>query len=53
MCIHCHLVTPGGAEDLCHACAVELRAEARRGLAAIEAYLGAWYDLERSARDDD
>ena len=38
MCAHCHLTTPG-AHDVCHACAIALRAETRRGLRAIEEFL--------------
>jgi hypothetical protein len=38
MCAHCHLTTPG-AHDVCHACAIALRAETRRGLRELEEYL--------------
>jgi hypothetical protein len=38
MCAHCHLTTPG-AQDVCHACAIALRAETRRGLREIEEFL--------------
>jgi hypothetical protein len=38
MCAHCHLTTPG-AQDVCHACAIAVRAESRRGLRAIEEFL--------------
>lgn len=39
MCTHCHLAAPCGPENVCHACAVALRAEARRGFDAIQRYL--------------
>lgn len=47
MCVRCNLVTPCGAHDVCHACAIALRAEIRRGLNAIEEYLSGWSKLER------
>lgn len=47
MCKHCNLTTPRGSHELCHACSIRLRADARRGLDAIEDYLGAWSDFER------
>lgn len=47
MCAKCHLVTPCGGHDVCHACAIALRAEIRRGLHAIEEYLSGWSKLER------
>jgi len=53
MCVRCHLVTPCGAHDVCHACAIALRAEIRRGLHAIEEYLGGWSKLERWLTDED
>jgi hypothetical protein len=33
---------------MCHACRLALRAEARRGLRAIEVYLAGWSELERA-----
>jgi hypothetical protein len=53
MCNHCHLVTPSGAHDMCHACALALRAEARRGLDEIEEFLGGWSELERLLGGED
>jgi uncharacterized paraquat-inducible protein A len=53
MCSHCHLVTPSGAHDVCHACSVALRAEARRGLDELETFLGGWAGLERPLGDED
>jgi len=53
MCTHCHLATPSGAHELCHACAIALRAEVRRGLRAIEEYLAGWSKLERRLADKD
>lgn len=53
MCNHCHLVIPRGAHEVCHACAIALRAEIRRGLHAIEEYLGGWSQLERWLADQD
>jgi hypothetical protein len=47
MCTHCHLTTPRGTHDVCHACAIALRADVRRGLDAIEEYLGDWSEFER------
>jgi hypothetical protein len=47
MCVRCHLVTPCGTHDVCHACAISLRAEIRRGLRAIEEYLDDWSRLDR------
>ena len=47
MCVKCHLVTPCGGHDVCHACAIALRAEIRRGLHAIEEYLSGSSKLER------
>jgi hypothetical protein len=52
MCSHCHLATPSGVHDVCHACAVALRAEARRGLDEIEAFLGGWSELELPLGDE-
>ncbi|MGH3027359.1 MAG: hypothetical protein ACRDMW_02270 [Gaiellaceae bacterium] len=46
MCAHCHLTTPG-AHELCHVCAIALRAESRRGLRAIEEFLEGRASLER------
>ncbi|HSE81600.1 MAG TPA: hypothetical protein VLA87_07880 [Gaiellaceae bacterium] len=51
MCINCRLTTPNGSHDVCHACAVALRSEARRGLDALEQYLRR-YDLERLADEE-
>jgi hypothetical protein len=53
MCTHCHLTTPRGMHDVCHACAVALRGEARRGLEAIEEYLDGWSLLERWLADEE
>ena len=39
MCTHCHLATPRGEHDVCHSCAIALRAEARRGLDELQRYL--------------
>jgi len=47
MCAHCHLTTPGAHDDVCHACAIALRAETRRGLRAIEEFLE---DMSRPER---
>lgn len=47
MCSHCQLAMPSGPKRVCHACAVALRAEARRGLAQIERYLNERDLLER------
>lgn len=47
MCIKCRLDIPCGGHELCHACAIRLRAEIRQGLRAIEQYLGAWSELDR------
>jgi hypothetical protein len=47
MCTQCRLTTPNGPHEVCHACAVAVRSEVRRGLDAIEEYLGVWSDLER------
>lgn len=47
MCTHCHLATPGGdSREVCHACAIAVRSEARQGLAKLEDYL-VWSELER------
>lgn len=46
MCTHCNLTTPRDKHDVCHACAITLRQEARRGLHEIEEYLR-WSELER------
>jgi hypothetical protein len=51
MCTHCHLTTPRGTHDVCHACAIALRADVRRGLDAIQEYLwwsefGRWLSQE-------
>lgn len=53
MCTNCNLITPRGAHDICHACAVSLRAEARRGLEAIEEYLDGWSLLQRWGADEE
>jgi hypothetical protein len=53
MCKHCHLAAPCGPEKVCHACAVALRAEARRGLDAIERYLDEWALLGRWLADEE
>jgi uncharacterized paraquat-inducible protein A len=53
MCNHCHLAIPRGAHEVCHACAIALRAEVRRGLHAIEEYLGGWSMLERWLAEQD
>ena len=53
MCNHCHLATPRGAHEVCHACAIAVRAEARRGIDAIEDFLGGWSELERWLDDED
>jgi uncharacterized paraquat-inducible protein A len=52
MCAHCHLTTPG-AEDVCHACAIALRAETRRGLREIEAFLQLASAPERWLADEE
>ena len=46
MCANCQLTTPRDTHDVCHACAIALRAEARRGLSQLEEYLQ-WSELER------
>lgn len=46
MCTHCHLTTPRGTHDVCHACAIALRADVRRGLDAIQEYLR-WSEVAR------
>jgi hypothetical protein len=53
MCTHCHLATPSGAHEVCHACAIAVRAEARRGLDAIESFLHGWSELERWLDDQE
>jgi hypothetical protein len=53
MCSYCRLVTPGGAHKVCHACAIAIREETRRGLHAIEEYLGDWSELERWLADQE
>lgn len=52
MCACCNLTVPGGSDALCHACAVALRAEVRRGLAALEDYAHRWWELERRLTDE-
>jgi hypothetical protein len=47
MCTHCRLAIPRGAHETCHACAIALRAEIRRGLQALEEYLDWRLELER------
>jgi hypothetical protein len=51
MCVRCHLVTPCGTHDVCHACAITLRAEIRRGLRAIAILSAA--AQERGSDEDD
>jgi hypothetical protein len=46
MCTNCGLTIPSGVQGICHACAMALRAEIRRGLRAIEAHLGGWSAFE-------
>jgi uncharacterized paraquat-inducible protein A len=46
MCTHCHLTTPRGTHEVCHACAIALRADVRRGLDAIQEYLR-WSEVAR------
>ena len=53
MCKHCNLSTPCGGHELCHACSIRVRADARRGLDAIEDYHCAWSEFERWLRDRD
>jgi hypothetical protein len=53
MCTHCRLTTPSGPHELCHACAVAVRSEVRRGLDEIEEYLGGWSELERWLSDEE
>jgi hypothetical protein len=53
MCTHCRLTTPNGPHEVCHACAVAVRSEARRGLDAIEEYLDGWSELERRLTDEE
>jgi hypothetical protein len=53
MCKHCNLTTPCGGHELCHACSIRVRADARRGLDAIEDYLGALSELECLLREQD
>jgi uncharacterized paraquat-inducible protein A len=52
MCAHCHLTTPG-AQDVCHACAIALRAETRRGLREIEEFLELASAPERWLADEE
>jgi hypothetical protein len=47
MCKHCQLTTPLGAHDLCHACSIRVRSDVRRGVDALEQYLGVWSEFER------
>lgn len=42
-----------GAHEVCHVCAIALRAEVRCGLHAIEEYLAGWSKLERRLADKD
>jgi hypothetical protein len=51
MCSHCRLAIPSGADEVCHACAIAIRAEIRRGLHAIEEHLSSWTQLERWLAD--
>ena len=53
MCNHCGLTTPSSLNEVCHACAVAVRSEARRGLRAIEEYLDGWSELDRWRSDDE
>jgi hypothetical protein len=53
MCAHCRLTIPRGAEELCPACAIEARVEARRGLGELELLLGGWAELQRRLDEDD
>jgi uncharacterized paraquat-inducible protein A len=53
MCSHCHLAMPSGPQQVCHACAVALRAEARRGLEQIERFLDERELLQRWLGDED
>lgn len=53
MCKHCNLSTPCGGHELCHACSMQVRADARRGLDAIEDFLGEWSEFERWLREQD
>jgi hypothetical protein len=53
MCISCRLTTPHGTHDVCHACAVALRSEARRGLDAIKKYLDERSQFERWLADEE
>jgi hypothetical protein len=53
MCSYCRLATPRGADDVCHICAIAIRADIRRGLDAIEEYLGRWSELERWLADEE
>ena len=52
MCISCRLITPSGSHEVCHACAVAIRSEARRGLDKLEEYLR-WSELERWLAEED
>jgi hypothetical protein len=53
MCSYCRLATPSGPHKVCHACAIAIREEIRRGLHAIEEYLGDWSELERWLADEE
>jgi hypothetical protein len=53
MCIYCRLATPSGAHKVCHACAIAIRGDIRRGLDAIDEYLGGWSELERWRVDEE
>jgi hypothetical protein len=53
MCNYCRLTTPSGVHKVCHACAIAIRGESRRGLHAIEEYLGGWSELERWLVDEE
>lgn len=52
MCNHCRLATPSGAHKVCHACAIAIRGEIRRGLYAIDEYLTGWSKFERWRLDE-
>jgi len=53
MCSRCRLATPSGLNEVCHACAVALRSEVRRGLNAIEKYLDGWSEFDRWRSDEE
>jgi hypothetical protein len=53
MCKHCQLATPCGPDQVCHACAVALRAEARRGFDQLQRYLDERALFERWLADEE